>query len=48
MFPSLLTNLCEYPLDVVKIDRDVLLKTEHEKGKRLFFWNYLLGALSGS
>ena len=32
-----LTNLCEYPLDVVKIDRDVLLKTEHEKGKRLFF-----------
>lgn len=29
-------NLCEYPLDVVKIDREVLLKTEETRGKELF------------
>ena len=32
-----LINLCEYPLDVVKIDRDILLKTEHARGKKLFW-----------
>ena len=31
-----LINLCEYPLDVVKIDRDILLKTEFSRGKKLF------------
>ena len=31
-----LANLCEYPIDVVKIDRDILLKTELENGKKLF------------
>ena len=31
-----LANLCDYPIDVVKIDRDILLKTESEKGKDLF------------
>lgn len=31
-----LANLCDYPIDVVKIDRDILLKTENEKGKELF------------
>ena len=31
-----LANLCDYPIDVVKIDRDILLKTEIEKGKDLF------------
>lgn len=31
-----LVNLCDYPIDVVKIDRDILLKTETEKGKDLF------------
>ncbi len=31
-----LVNLCEYPIDVVKIDRDVLLMTEKELGKKLF------------
>lgn len=31
-----LANLCDYPIDVVKIDRDILLKTEKEKGKELF------------
>lgn len=29
-------NLCEYPLDIVKIDRQVLLKTEETKGSDLF------------
>ena len=29
-------SLCEYPIDVVKLDRDVLLKTEEEIGKKLF------------
>ena len=31
-----LSNLCDYPIDVVKIDRDLLLKTDTEKGKTLF------------
>ena len=31
-----LANLCDYPIDVVKIDRDILLKTEAKKGKELF------------
>ncbi len=31
-----LANLCDYPIDVVKIDRDILLKTESENGKNLF------------
>jgi len=31
-----LANLCDYPIDVVKIDRDILLKTENEKGRELF------------
>lgn len=31
-----LANLCDYPIDVVKIDRDILLKTESERGKDLF------------
>lgn len=31
-----LANLCDYPIDVVKIDRDILLKTELKNGKNLF------------
>lgn len=31
-----LSNLCDYPIDVVKIDRDILLKTNTVKGKELF------------
>jgi len=31
-----LANLCDYPIDVVKIDRDILLKTKNKKGKDLF------------
>ena len=31
-----LSNLCDYPIDVVKIDRDILLKTDTHKGKNLF------------
>ena len=31
-----LANLCDYPIDVVKIDRDILLKTESKKGRALF------------
>ena len=31
-----LMSLCEYPIDVVKIDRNVLLMTEQERGKKLF------------
>ena len=31
-----LINLCEYPIDVVKIDRNVLLIAEREYGKKLF------------
>lgn len=36
-----LMGLCEYPVDVVKVDRDVLLLAENESGKKLF-----LGILS--
>ena len=32
-----LSNLCDYPIDVVKIGRDILLKTETKKGENLFF-----------
>lgn len=31
-----LINLCEYPIDIVKIDRDILLKTDKQNGKDLF------------
>lgn len=31
-----LINLCEYPIDIVKIDRDILLKTDKPNGKKLF------------
>ena len=31
-----LANLCDYPIDVVKIDRDILLKAETQRGKELF------------
>lgn len=31
-----LSNLCDYPIDVVKIDRDILLKTDTPRGKALF------------
>ncbi len=31
-----LANLCDYPIDVVKIDRDILLKTESQRGQDLF------------
>ena len=31
-----LSNLCEYPIDVVKMDRDILLLTDKERGKKLF------------
>lgn len=30
-----LANLCDYPIDVVKIDRDILLKAEKERGREL-------------
>lgn len=30
-----LANLCDYPIDVVKIDRDILLKANTERGKAL-------------
>jgi len=32
-----LSNLAGYPIDMVKIDRDILLNTETQKGKELFF-----------
>lgn len=32
-----LVSLCEYPIDVVKIDREILLLAGTEKGKKLFF-----------
>ena len=32
-----LVNLCEYPIDIVKIDRKILLKTVGERGKKLFY-----------
>ncbi len=31
-----LISLCEYPIDVVKIDREVLLLSDKESGKKLF------------
>ena len=31
-----LISLCDYPIDVVKIDRAVLLRADRESGKRLF------------
>ncbi len=31
-----LKNLCEYPIDIVKIDRDILLKINTAHGKNLF------------
>ena len=31
-----LSNLCDYPIDVVKIDRDILLKTTTPKGRTLY------------
>ena len=31
-----LISLCEYPIDVVKIDRNILLMTNKERGKKLF------------
>ena len=31
-----LANLCDYPIDIVKIDRDILLRTNTHKGKSLF------------
>lgn len=31
-----LTSLCEYPIDVLKLDRDILLLTDNECGKKLF------------
>ena len=31
-----LSNLCDYPIDVVKIDRDILLKTDTPRGNDLF------------
>ena len=29
-------SLCEYPIDVIKLDREILLLTGTEKGKKLF------------
>ena len=31
-----LSDLCDYPIDVVKIDRDILLKADKPKGRDLF------------
>ena len=31
-----LISLCEYPIDIVKLDREILLLTNREKGKKLF------------
>ena len=31
-----LVSLCEYPIDVVKIDREILLLSGTEKGKKIF------------
>ncbi len=31
-----LISLCEYPIDVMKIDRDILLLADEERGKKLF------------
>ncbi len=32
-----LVSLCEYPIDVVKLDREILLLSDRERGKELFF-----------
>ena len=32
-----LSSLCDYPVEIVKIDRNILLGTETEEGKKLFF-----------
>ena len=32
-----LVNLCEYPIDIVKVDRKILLKSVGERGKKLFY-----------
>ncbi len=32
-----LINLCDYPIDIVKIDRNVLLAADKESGKKLLF-----------
>ena len=31
-----LMNLCEYPIDIVKIDRKILLLSNSERGRKLF------------
>ena len=31
-----LANICDYPIDAIKIDRDILLKAGNDKGKSLF------------
>lgn len=31
-----LRNLCDYPIDIVKIDRDILLKIDTQRGRDLF------------
>jgi len=31
-----LINLCEYPIDIVKIDREIMLKADQKRGKDLF------------
>ena len=31
-----LYNLCDYPIDTLKLDRDILLRTDAQKGKELF------------
>ncbi len=31
-----LANLCDYPIDIVKIDREILLKTDNSNGRGLF------------
>lgn len=31
-----LVNLCEYPIDIVKIDRDILQRAHEKKGRELF------------
>ena len=31
-----LANLCDYPIDIVKLDRDILLKTNEKRGRDLF------------
>ena len=32
-----LRNLCDYPIDIVKLDRVMLLLTDSERGKKLFY-----------